>query len=399
MIKAVGILVLSGGCAIAGMLVWIAVEHRTEATLPEPTGPFAVGRAVYDWAAGDATDSLAPAGARRELLVWIWYPAGSGGSGTSDYFPAPLRAALDGTGPPLLKLLTRDPSKVHGHSRDAADVSPGQPSYPVVVMRGGASAPVARYSTLAEDLASHGYFVVGFDAPYRTAVVAFPDGRVVAQLPANNPEACLRLAGPDQARCADRLLTAWTADIGFVLDELRRLNGADASGRFRGRLDLTRIGVFGHSFGGAAALQFCQQDPRCTAGIDIDGAPQGSVVQTGVGRPFMWLLSDHARHTDPESRRIMADIRSLYERLPADRRALVMIRGANHFLFSDDGALRSRILLRTLRLLNVVGIDGRRQLALTTRCVRSFFDVQLKGTPPVPLRDTSELYPEIQVLD
>jgi len=206
MIKAVGILVLSGGCAIAGMLVCIAVEHRTEATLPEPTGPFAVGRAVYDWAAGDATDSLAPAGARRELLVWIWYPAGSGGSGTSDYFPAPLRAALDGTGPPLLKLLTRDPSKVHGHSRDAADVSPGQQSYPVVVMRGGASAPVARYSTLAEDLASHGYFVVGFDAPYRTAVVAFPDGRVVAQLPANNPEACLRLAGPDQARCADRLL-------------------------------------------------------------------------------------------------------------------------------------------------------------------------------------------------
>jgi hypothetical protein len=35
-------------------------------------------------------------------------------------------------------------------------------------MRGGASAPVANYSTLAEDLASHGFVVVGFDAPYRT---------------------------------------------------------------------------------------------------------------------------------------------------------------------------------------------------------------------------------------
>ena len=46
-------------------------------------------------------------------------------------------------------------------------------------MRGGASSPILNYSTLAEDLASHGYVVVGFDAPYRTFVVAFSDGRVI----------------------------------------------------------------------------------------------------------------------------------------------------------------------------------------------------------------------------
>src|SRR6185295_7987167 len=210
MFKGVGLLILSGGLTLAGLVLWISVEHRTEVTLPAPSGPFLVGRVVYDWA-GDTTDPLAPApGARRELLVWMWYPAENGGSGTSDYFPAPLRGALEGTVPAVLRLLTRDPSKVHGHSRDAALVSARQRSYPVVVMRGGASAPVVRYSTLAEDLASHGYVVVGFDAPYRTAVVAFPDGRVVRQLPANNPEACLRLPGPDQAACANSLLAAWT---------------------------------------------------------------------------------------------------------------------------------------------------------------------------------------------
>jgi len=69
--------------------------------------------------------------------------------------------------------------------------------------------------------------------------------------------------------------------MAFVLDRLERLNTSDASGKFTGRLDMTRVGVFGHSFGGAAALQFCHEDSRCKAGIDVDGAPHGSAIQAG----------------------------------------------------------------------------------------------------------------------
>src|SRR5262249_28356102 len=107
---------------------------------------------------------------------------------------------------------------------------------PVVIMRGGASSGVLNYTALAEDLASHGYVVVGFDAPYRTGRVVFPDGRVIAETPENNPELC---AGPARDPCINRLLAAWTADIGFVLDRLDRLNATDPSGRFTGRLDMT----------------------------------------------------------------------------------------------------------------------------------------------------------------
>ncbi len=132
----------------------------------------------------------------------------------------------------ISKLLTRDLSRVHAHSIRNADVSSQQRSYPVVIMRAGASAEVTNYTTLAEDLASHGYVVVGFDAPYRTSVVVFPDGRVRRRTPENNPELC---SGPEQARCVNKLLTAWTADIAFILDQLERLNTADASRRFAGR--------------------------------------------------------------------------------------------------------------------------------------------------------------------
>jgi predicted dienelactone hydrolase len=270
----------------------------------------------------------------------------------------------------------------------------------VAIIRAGASLEVWNYTTLAEDLASHGYVVVGFDAPYRTFTVAFPDGRVMRRLPENNPELCLEKAGQEQDRCATRLLSAWTSDIVFVLDRLEQLNASDASGKFTGHLDMRRVGVFGHSFGGAAAALFCHQDSRCKAGIDVDGSPHGSVIQAGIDRPFLFLLSDHGHESGSESFQVMADIQSIYNRLPADGRLVLEIRGANHFLFSDDGALlKSHIVMRTLRMLGIVGIDGRRQLAVTAYCVHRFFDAYLKGTSGSRLNLSSPLYPEIQVLE
>ncbi|HKV39629.1 MAG TPA: hypothetical protein VJX67_10475 [Blastocatellia bacterium] len=65
-----------------------------------------------------------------------------------------------------------------------------------------------------------------------------------------------------------RLLAAWTADMAFALDRLEELNRSDPSGKFTGRLDMTRVGVFGHSFGGAAAARFATK---------IQGARQASI--------------------------------------------------------------------------------------------------------------------------
>lgn len=382
MIRKVAILGILGVAVLLGSL-WL--EHRCQLTLPTPTGPFGVGRSIYDWV-----------GDKRELLVWIWYPAQPAQTGVvvDDYVPAwdkqpPL--------PIVFRLITRDLSKVHGHSLRGAEVSRNRPSYPVVIMRAGASLEVATYSTLAEDLASHGYIVVGFDAPYRTFNVVFPDGRTIARTTENNPEL---VSGEEFVRRGNKLLDAWTADIGFVLDRLEQLNASDRSGKFTSTLDLTRVGVFGHSFGGAQAAQFCSADPRCKAGIDIDGALLGSVIQTGIHKPFMFLLSGNGDFSSAaEVRQVKADIQSVYDRLPAGERLQVVIRGANHFTFNDDGALfKSQLIRGILRVIGVLGIDGRRQLAVTAYCVHSFFDAYLKGTtarPPIP----SPLYPEIQLLN
>ena len=112
----------------------------------------------------------------------------------------------------------------------------------------------------------------------------------------------------------------------------------------------------------------------------------------------MFLLSDHTGESDSESREVMANIQSIYDRLPADKRLRIMIAGANHFTFSDDGALlKSRVMRGALRLFGKLEIDGRRQLAITTYCVREFFDTYLKGPSVSSLEISSPHYPEIRV--
>jgi predicted dienelactone hydrolase len=397
-VKGLAALTLAGVLGVAALLASFWIERRAETTLPAPTGPFAVGRSTDIWTDPATVDTLAPVpGATRELLVWIWYPSAAGQSGaTDDYIPARMRNAAGPPGGPM-GLVTRDLSKVHGHSARDVGVAPQPQAFPVVIMRGGASAGVVGYSTLAEDLASHGYVVVGFDAPYRSNVVVFPDGRVARRTPENNPELC---PAKDFDSCAGTLMTAWTADIAFALDRLEQLNRSDPSGKFMGRLDMARVGVFGHSLGGAQAAQFCHDDRRCKAGVDVDGEPLGSVVREGLHQPFMFLLSAQVESSDPDSRRVKADIQSIYDRLPPDARWLVEIQGANHFLFSDDGALlKSHIVLGALRAFGLVGIEGRRQLAVTTYCLRTFFDTYLEGTGVSRLNLTSPLYPEIRILD
>jgi len=78
--------------------------------------------------------------------------------------------------------------------------------------------------------------------------------------------------------------------------------------------------------------------------------------------------------SDAEVRQIQADIQSVYDHLPADGRLRILSPGANHFTFSDDGALlKSPVMRGVLRLLGKLNIDGDRQLTVTAYCVHSFF--------------------------
>ncbi len=381
--KATIIFACSGVMIVFVLLGLLWLDHNRETVLPTPTGSFTVGRTTYLWSDQIKTDSLATQqGGRRRIFAWIWYPASPRQSDSivAEYLPSSWRTALERhDGLLLTQFLTRNLSRVRPHSLQDAAISPRQRSYPVTLMRAGLAALTTDYTSLAEDLASHGYVVVGFDAPYRSRIVVLPDGTVLERSPRNDADL---FSGVEQDRLVLKLVQEWSADMDFALHQLERLNASDPSGRFQGKLDLQRVGVFGHSLGGASALQFCHDDSRCKAGVDVDGSPVGTVVQTGIRQPFLFLLSDHSGESDTQTRQIKENIRAIYDRLPPDRRGEIEIQGANHFGFSDNGAmLKSPLIMRVLRSLNIVRLDGRCQIAITAGYIRAFFDANLKETP------------------
>ena len=396
-----GLLYIIGGLAAvllllaAIVLVGGSIDHRFATPFPRPTGPYAVGRTMYHWVDEDHQDELAPnPRTRRELVVWVWYPAAAQGP-RAEYLPPRWRDALSqNTGALMANVLTRDLARVQIHSTDNAALLPDQKKYPVVVLRAGSSALVTSYTALAEDLASHGYVVVGPDAPYRTTVVVLPDGRIVSRPPQNDLEV---LPEGQREAFATRLAGIWSADIGFVLDKLAGLDSAEPSDRLAGRLDLEHIGVFGHSLGGATAAYFCRVDARCKAGVDLDGRLFGPVIETGLQQPFMFILEGHGPPAG-ETGKILGQLESMYARLPPSSRLRVSIAGSNHFSFSDQILLKSQALLGMMRLAHVLGgLDGHRGLAITSDYLCTFFDVYLKGSPRTMLEALHTKYPEVVV--
>jgi pimeloyl-ACP methyl ester carboxylesterase len=387
-----GVLVL----AVAAVLIGGSIEHRFPTSFPKLTGPYPVGRTMFHWVEEGHPEEFAPnSGTKRELIVWVWYPAAEAGP-HAEYLPEQWRVALArSAGALMTNVLTRDLARVQISSTEDAPLPAEQKKYPVLVLRAGSSAPVTSYTALAEALASHGYIVVGPDAAYRTTIVVLPDGRTVTRPQQYDVEL---LPESQRESFATRLAGMWATDIGFVIDELTMLDAADPAGRFTGRLDLQQIGIFGHSLGGATAAYFCHVDARCKAGVDLDGRLFGPVIEDGLKQPFMFVLEEERGPAAGEASKIFAQINSMYSRLSANSRVRVSIVGSNHFTFSDQILLKSQVLLGLMRGVHVLGgLDGRRGLAITADYLCTFFDVNLKGRPRATLDSLRMKYPEATV--
>src|SRR5262249_7269227 len=131
----------------------------------------------------------------------------------------------------------------------------------------------------------------------------FPDGRVVRSLLAAREP-------PDDAGVA-KLAGIWSDDVIFATSRLETLN-ADPTSPFHGRLDLGRLGIFGHSVGGATALDGCRRDRRCRAAIDLDGSPLGEVSNAGLAQPAMFIMHEGFEADCPTCAQAGRDVDAIY---------------------------------------------------------------------------------------
>lgn len=371
--------------------------------LPTPTGPYRVGRAAYHWVDADRDDPMVPApGRRRDLLVWIWYPAEPApGAGAGAYLPPGWE--------PLAEFWGFDAGAVRAASVPDAEVAALQERYPVLIFAPAGFPPIC-LSAVVEEIASHGYVVAGVNPTHESTTV-FPDGRVV---PMNAP-AMQPVMGPytdishDQAvdgRAAIVELKA--ADMRFVADRLEGLSGG--TDRLAGRIDLTRLGAFGHSMGGNAALELCRRDGCCLAAANLDEGNWTEVGRVGVARPALQVLADHTDLARPWEESVRAGVYPDADWCEAERRLMLdgwqavhdagrpghsaMIRGAAHsfmdipFLPVEPGSMVAGGLA-------LVRIDHRRAWRVACDLLLAFFARHLAGAPAPLLDDPAAAYPEV----
>lgn len=348
-----------------------AVSHPAT-QLPTPTGSFAVGRNVLHLVDAARQDPWTPT-RPRELMVSMYYPAQHGAGDRAPYATdEESRLLIEGAelaGVPVPAL-----SKAGTHA--VMDAVPVDGSHPLVVLSPGFTAPRFTLTAVSEELASRGYVVAAVDHAGESFGTEFPGGRM------STCAACERI-GADGAFTL--MAETRARDTSFLLD---RLTGPAPIWPHARLIDATRIGMAGHSIGGASTAAAMAIDARVRAGVNMDGSFQGVVPIDGLGeRPFLMLGVDG--QTSPGGGDPSWD--EAWTRLRGWHRWITVV-GAEHDSFADTGTLAEQAGAQSK-----TPLPGKRAVDITRAYVAAFFDQHLRGVGQPSLDDLAPTFPEVRV--
>lgn len=278
--------------AVASSLVLVLVSTMIHLAVLAPTGSHAIGRervVLIDTARPElhtpATDDV------RSVPVQLWYPAVP-----ETGVPARYVDDLDNIAEGLAEsgalsfVEVAALPLVRTEARVGAAIADG--SHPVVILSPGNQTNVAFYGSLAEELASQGFLVVGVDHPFQVAATTIAGGEVAVY----DATMDTGQAGSVVPKIEERV-----ADVEFVLESLRAPDSELSS--FMTSADLSRIGVVGHSNGGLTAFEMCRVDPSLQACLNMDGqaagGPFGTEVTAGPPpQPSLFLTKETQLHEE-----------------------------------------------------------------------------------------------------
>jgi hypothetical protein len=354
---------------------------------PKPTGEWGVGRRLEEWVDSSRLDPL-DSSQLRILPVWIWYPT--------------FKKETDTPQPPLpeswrveqAKYLSK---KVGAHassfiSRLSVWAQPnapvavtGQP-YPVLLFGPGHTWLPTDYSTIIEDLVSHGYVVVGYAPTGFPGVTQLQNGKII-----------------------EGKLNVDKQDITFADAQFVRKHVSSLENRWlKGAVNTQTIGMLGHSQGGIASTYLAGYDSTITAFVNLDGDLMGSALKVKTVQPALLLSNDERIGIQAASNpmELGGRERSEYRRHADWVRATdnskvslrVRITGIRHLNFNDLALVPSEKMTDAERKDKLGPADGRKALALITTLTRQFFDSHFKKQKFPSMVQLEQTYPDTRAL-
>lgn len=351
--------------------------------LPKPSGPFEVGmnsRHLKDESRQNSAQKV------RELMIQIWYPTDvEKDVKETHYEPFPYEE-WSGT----MEFIFSTPRVLfeylkYGQTNSIKDVAVTNKheKFPVLLFSHGYGSTRMQNFSQMEEMASHGYIVVSIDHTDDAAYTKFPDGREIMNQK-NAYSYSFNIADEKDVKTR-------STDMSYVIDQLTIINDKDPVDLFTGKLDMNKIGIFGHSYGGSTAAQALLDDRRISAGINIDGPLHEPVASSGFNQPFMFILDENYLYipdeeiqytniTTEEFQKYHDKITELAdyhykEGIRGDTFMLTFIAG-DHYSFTDFPYLSPLLSWN-------IDIDHFHEVM--NKYILAFFDQYVKGEAPDPL--------------
>ena len=253
------------------------------------------------------------------MMSLAWWSASASAAGLSDY-AEPGRFKVE-----VQRLDWHDAKR----NRDVPatiylpQVGTNHGPFPVIIFSHGLGGTRDGYKYLGRHWASHGF--VSVHLQHRGSDDTVWKGQA-------NPRSAMTSAAANPQNIMNR-----PRDVSFAIDELTRLEKSDAA--WRGRLDLSRIGVAGHSFGayttlavaGQAGKLFSARDSRIKAAIPISAPAAKAANFDTITIPLLHITG--TKDGSPIGNSSPADRRVPFDRIQNAPEFLITFEGADHMVF------------------------------------------------------------------
>ncbi|MFO1445437.1 dienelactone hydrolase family protein [Bacillus sp. Bva_UNVM-123] len=264
----------------------------------------------------------------------------------------------------------------------------GNETYPILVFSHGAYGIKDSNSSTYTELASHGYVVVSIDHPYHSFFTRSEDGTVAMINSDFSHEVENMNKGSYSNEELYNIIQKWmklrTDDMNFVIDTILKKAQNDNTPLYQ-HINTEKIGVFGHSMGGAASVWLSRERDDVSAVVNIDAPFFSELVYNKADDNFM---ANSKAYTTPLFNIYSDDVWRQLDSTPVyvanklnnkqfEGAYTTHFKGAKHLSLTDL-QLFSPILANILQG-GKANIDPYYCLEMENELILEFFDYELKG--------------------